>query len=115
MARSESLFMLGREAEAVRSLAFELSSWTSMSPEATAQRAVRFAERYNQDGLQGVLGDLLRDTAGADVAKIQSFNRAKWFMKLGKSEEVLRELEIAVDASIRHYLSARESVVRSGA
>ena len=50
--RSESLFMLGREAEAVRSLAFELSSWTSMSPEATAQRAVRFAERYNQDGLQ---------------------------------------------------------------
>ena len=89
--------MLGREAEAVRSLAFELSSWTSMSPEATAQRAVRFAERYNQDGL-GVLGDLLRDTAGADVAKIQSFNRAKWFMKLGKSEEVLRELEIAVDA-----------------
>jgi DNA-binding winged helix-turn-helix (wHTH) protein/Tfp pilus assembly protein PilF len=98
--RSASLFMLDREAEAVRSLAFELSSWTSMSPEATAQRAVRFAERYNQDGLQGVLGDLLRDTAGADVAKIQSFNRAKWFMRLGKSEEALRELEIAVDARV---------------
>ena len=47
-----------------------------------------------------MLGDLLRDTAGADVAKIQSFNRAKWFMKLGKSEEVLRELEIAVDARV---------------
>ena len=98
--RAASLFMLGREAEAVRSLAFELSSWTSMSPEAAAQRAVRFAERYNQDGLKGVLGDLLRDTGGADVAKIQSFNRAKWFMRLGNSEEALRELETAVDARV---------------
>jgi hypothetical protein len=71
-----------------------------MSAEATSRRAVTFSERYKKDGLQGPLGDLLRDTSSADVVKIQSFNRARWFMLLGRSEEALSELEAAVDARI---------------
>jgi tetratricopeptide (TPR) repeat protein len=98
--RAESLFMLGREAEAVRSLAFQLGSWSSMSQQAIAQRAAAFTQRYREDGLQGPLGDLLRDTGAKEIVKIQSFNRARWFMLLGRSDAALKELDSAVEARI---------------
>ena len=98
--RTKSLFQLGRHAEAVWSLAFSLGFWTSRSAEAITLRAGEFTKRYQQAGLKGPLGDLLDQTATPEVAKVQSLNRAHWFLLLGNSEAALRELEVAVQARV---------------
>lgn len=98
--RAKALFRMGREAEAVRSLAFALGSWSSLSAEAISQRAGAFTTRYHEVGLEGPLGDLLRSTSTSEAAKVQSLNRANWFMLLGNPDAALRELEVAVEARV---------------
>jgi DNA-binding winged helix-turn-helix (wHTH) protein len=94
--RSKTLFQMGRHAEAVRSLAFSLGSWSSRSAEAIALRSGELTKRYQEAGLKGPLGDLLEHTANPEAAAMQSLNRAEWFMLLGNSEAALRELDVAV-------------------
>jgi hypothetical protein len=67
--RTNALVLLGRHAEAVRSLAHDLGTGSTRSAETIAQRADTFVKRYEEAGLDGPLGDLLRQTSG-DVAAI---------------------------------------------
>lgn len=97
--RAKALFLLRNYPEALRSLAFDLGSWSTRSPEAVSQRADAYVERYYQAGLEGTLGDLLKTTS-RNGPIVHSENRARWHVLLGKPDLALEELEVAVRARV---------------
>ena len=94
--RARALFLTGRHREAVRSLAYDLGANTARSPQWIAETAESFERRYDSAGLEGALGDLLQLTGSPHARRVHSFNRAMWFMLLGKHDSALGELELTV-------------------
>lgn len=91
--RSRALFLQGNHREAIRSLIFSLGAWTSRSDEQVSQRAVEMINRFDQSGLAGSLGHLLKQTDGQQARPVHAYSRANWQMLLGRREEALSELE----------------------
>jgi DNA-binding winged helix-turn-helix (wHTH) protein/Tfp pilus assembly protein PilF len=98
--RAKALFMLRRYPDAVRSLWFDLGTWSSLSADTISQRAANATRRFYQDGLEGPINDLIFMTAGSDAATMQAESRARWFMLLGRHEAALDSLETAVRARL---------------
>lgn len=98
--RAKSLFMLRRYPEGLRSLWFDMGTWSQLSSDSVSQRAAGATTRYRQGGLAAPFGDLLAMTAGTDAATMQAENRARWFMLLGQHDSAIKSLEVAANARL---------------
>jgi tetratricopeptide (TPR) repeat protein len=98
--KANALFQLGRYAEAVYALHGFLGSWSSASPETIANRRNAAVTRFEQAGLPGVMGDLLRLTASPPAAQVHAHNRARWLMLLGKHEQAVNELQVGLHVGL---------------
>ena len=94
--KSNALFQMARNAEAIYALHGFLGSWSSASPETIANRKNSAVTRFVKAGLPGALGDLLKLTEPAPAARVHSHNRARWLMLLGKRELAIKELQVAL-------------------
>ena len=96
--RSKAYFLLPNYDEAVRALIYDWGASSSRSPEAVAQRADRFAGRYQSAGLDAVLRDLLESISGSE--SIHGESRARFHMLLRQPEEAIKSLEMAVESRV---------------
>lgn len=102
--KSNALFQIGRNVEAVYALHGFLGSWSSASPETIANRKNAAVTRFEKSGLQGVLGDLLKLTESPPASRVHSYNRARWLMLLGKREQSIKELQVALNNGITEVI-----------
>ncbi len=91
--KSNALFQLGENAEAIYALHGFLGSWSSASAETIARRKSAAVLRYESAGLAGAIGDLLDQLARPEV---HAHNRARWWMLLGKHERAIEALQVAL-------------------
>ncbi len=98
--KAYSLFQQGRHADAIYALHGFLGSWSSASPDVIASRRNAAVTRFMSAGLPAALGDLLKLTGSPPAARIHSHNRARWLMLLGRHDEAIKELTVAVDAGL---------------
>jgi len=102
--KSNALFQLGRNEEAVYALHWFLASWSDASAETIANRKNSAVIRFHKVGLVGVLGDLLNLTQSPQAARVHSHNRARWLMLLGKHGAAIKELQVALSAGLRDII-----------
>ena len=98
--KANALFQRGRNAEGIYALHDFLGSWSSASPETIANRKNSAVTRFYEAGLAGALGDLLKLVELPPAANIHAHNRARWLMLLGRHEQALKDLKVAVDLKI---------------
>ncbi len=97
--RSKAKFLLANYDDAVRALIYDWGASSARSQEAVAQRADTFGVRYQSEGLDAVLRDLIEFTSGKDMS-IQAESRARFYMLLRQPDQAIQSLETAVEACV---------------
>ena len=91
---------MAQNAEAIYALHGFLGSWSSASPEVIANRKNSAVTRFEKAGLAGALGDLLKLTESPPARRVHAHNRARWLMLLGKREQAIKELQVALRSGL---------------
>lgn len=94
--RYRAFLLLGNDLEAMKSRAWDVSSWSGDPAEVAVRRASRFAALLESGGRAKALGTFLRGVSEGRAVETFRYERAVWKMALDDSEGALEELEAAL-------------------